>query len=433
MYTVGKLAKKFGLSRSTLLYYDSIGLLRPTHHVKGEYRQYSEMDADTLRRICMYREVGVSLKDIKHILNSQTASDTADVLEKRLLELNGEMASLQHQQRIIAGLLSKSTLPENMNAATWATMFQEAGFNMEEMHQWHAEFERMSPENHTQFLEVLHMPKKEIEMIRSWSAAPHSILQLKLASEEFMSTFFRIYEQLDRKGPGSYGATQQALQLCRGLPKNPRFLDIGCGSGTNAVDLARMGAARITAIDIHEPYILEARAKAIASGVEKRIKVQRANMAKLPFSAGSFDIIWSEGAAYIMGFDNALAYWKQFISPHGYLVVSEAVWVSAPLPNKPPQDLQQFWQEAYPKMRTTKENIHAIGKMGYEVLGHFMIPQEDWDKFYDTLEAHVAHLPESILNRPYADDIIALIHREIRLYRKYRGHYGYEFYIMQTT
>ncbi|MCG8563541.1 MAG: MerR family transcriptional regulator [Desulfobacterales bacterium] len=431
MYTVGKLAKKFGLSRSTLLYYDSIGLLHPSHHVKGEYRHYSESDANTLRRICMYRDVGVSLKNIKHILNAQTPSATAEVLEDRLLELNEEVASLQHQQRIIAGLLSKSTLPENMDATTWTTMFQEAGFNTEEMRQWHAEFERMSPEDHTQFLEILHMPKKEIEMIRSWAAAPQSILQLKLASEEFMSTFFRIYEQLDRKGPGNYGTTQRALQFCGGLPENPKLLDIGCGSGANAVDLARMGTATITAIDIYEPYVVETRNKAIASGVAEQVKAQRADMAKLPFSPGSFDIIWSEGAAYIMGFDAALAYWKQFMAPRGYLVVSEAVWLPANSHHGKPRDLKQFWQEAYPKMRNTGENLNAIGKQGYKVLGNFIIPQDHWDEFYNTLEAHVAHLPKTILNRPYAEEILALIHREIQLYRKYRGHYGYEFYIMQ--
>ncbi len=318
MYTVGRLAKKFGLSRSTLLYYDSIGLLRPTHHVKGEYRKYSEADAELLSRICMYREVGVKLKDIGHILNPQTTSATAEVLEERLHELSQEIASSQHQQRIIAALLSKSTLPENMDATTWTTMFQEAGFNTEEMHRWHAEFERMSPEDHTQFLKVLRMPKKEIEMIRSWSAAPHSILQLKLASEEFLATYFRFYEKLDRKGPGSYSATQRALQLCRELPKNPKLLDIGCGSGSNAVDLACMSTAEITAIDVYEPYVAEACAKALASGMVKRIRVQQADMAKLPFSAESFDIIWSEGAAYIMGFDAALAYWKQFIGEFCY-------------------------------------------------------------------------------------------------------------------
>jgi len=430
MYTVGRLAKKFGLSRSTLLYYDSIGLLRPIDHVKGDYRMYSDTDVELLSRICMYREVGVTLKDIKNILNRETACTAAKVLEGRFHELSEEIASSQHQQKIIATLLSKSTLPKHMDTDTWTTMFQEAGFTTEEMHRWHAEFERMSPEDHVQFLKTLRMPKKEIEIIRSWSAAPHSVLRLNRASEEFLATFFSIYEQLDRKGPGSYSATQCALQSCNDLPENPKLLDIGCGSGANAIDLAQMSTAVITSIDVYEPYVKEARMKAVASRLGKRINVQQADMAKLPFSAESFDIIWSEGAAYIMGFDAALAYWKQFIVPHGYLVVSEAVWLHPKFPDGIPYDLKYFWQESYSAMRNTEQNIVAIKEAGYKLLGNFVIPQKDWDKFYNTLEQHVSNLPQSFLDRPYAENILALIDREIELYRKYRGAYGYEFYIL---
>lgn len=429
MYTVGRLAKKFGLSRSTLLYYDSIGLLSPTHHTKGAYRQYSEDDAEKLRRICMYRETGVSLKNIAQILASETTSETAAVLEDRLQALSKEIATLQNQQRIVAGLLQKSALPTtSMDTDTWTTMFKDAGLSTEEMRRWHADFERMSPDEHVQFLKGLHMPEKEISTIRSWAGAPQSILKLQQESEEFMTTFFRFYEELDRKGPGSYAETLRALQLCTNLPPEPKILDIGCGSGTNAIDLAKMSNATITAIDIYEPFLEEARQNALAAGVSDRIVTQKEDMAKLPFKAGEFDIIWSEGASYIMGFDAALAYWKQFIKPQGYLVISEAIW----LREDNPEELQSFWKEAYPAMRNSKKNINAIKEKSYTLLGNFVIPDADWDIFYDALELHVQNLPTELLKEAYAEDILALTRREIQLFRRYRGHYGYEFYVMQT-
>ncbi len=430
MYTVGRLAKKFGLSRSTLLYYDSIRLLSPTHHTKGAYRQYSEDDAEKLRRICVYREAGVSLKNITQILASETTSETAAVLEDRLQALSKEMAVLQNQQRIVAGLLQKSALPNtSMDTDTWTSMFKEAGLSTEDMRRWHADFERMSPDEHIQFLKGLHMPEKEISMIRSWAGAPQSILKLQQESEEFMATFFRFYEGLDRKGPGNYAETYRALQLCTNIPAEPNILDIGCGSGNNAVDLAKMCAGTITAIDIYEPFLQEARERARAAGVGDRIATQKEDMAKLPFKAEEFDIIWSEGASYIMGFDAALDYWKQFVTPKGYLVISEAIW----LRNDNPEELQSFWKEAYPAMRNTKKNINAIKEKSYTLVGNFVIPNSDWDIFYDKLELHIQNLPLALLQEPYAEDILALIHREIQLYRRFRGHYGYEFYVIQTT
>lgn len=430
MYTVGRLAKKFGLSRSTLLYYDSIGLLSPTHHTKGAYRQYSEDDAEKLRRICMYRETGVSLKNIAQILASETTSETAAVLEHRLQALSQEMATLQNQQRIVADLLQKSALPTtSIDTDTWTTMFNEAGLSTEDMRRWHADFERLSPDEHVQFLKGLHMPEKEISMIRSWAGAPQSILKLQQESEEFMTTFFRFYEGLDRKGPGSYAETYRALQLCTDLPAKPKILDIGCGSGNNAVDLAKMCAATITAIDIYEPFLQEARERAQAAGVADRIVTQKEDMAKLPFNAEEFDIIWSEGASYIMGFDAALTYWKQFVKPKGYLVLSEAVW----LRDDNHGELQSFWKEAYPAMRNSEKNIIAIKEKSYTLVGNFVIPESDWNTFYEGLELHIQKLPPVLLKEPYAEDILALIHREIQLYRRFRGHYGYEFYVIQKT
>jgi len=95
--------------------------------------------------------------------------------------------------------------------------------------------------------------------------------------------------------------------------------------------------------------------------------------------------------------------------------------------------LQSFWKEAYPAMRNSEKNINAIKEKSYTLVGNFVIPESDWDIFYDALELHVQNLPLALLNEPYAEDILALIHREIQLYRRFRGHYGYEFYVIQKT
>ncbi len=61
-------------------------------------------------------------------------------------------------------------------------------------------------------------------------------------------------------------------------------------------------------------------------GMEGRIKTVCASMDALPFEPGQFDIIWSEGAIFIIGFEKGLATWKPLLKKGGYMVISDAVW-----------------------------------------------------------------------------------------------------------
>jgi DNA-binding transcriptional MerR regulator len=173
VYTIGRLARKFGLSRSTLLYYDSTGLLKPSSRTEGAYRQYSEADAKRLEQICTYRRAGLTLKEISAVLDSPEHT-LAQTLEKRLDELNGEIQRLRHQQRFILGLLKNRTLFDRigvMNVDTWTSLLSSCGFTEKDMVRWHVEFERLAPEKHRQFLEFLCIPDSQIETIRSWASS----------------------------------------------------------------------------------------------------------------------------------------------------------------------------------------------------------------------------------------------------------------------
>ena len=171
MYTIGKLAKQFQLSRSTLLYYDSIGLLKPSSRTESRYRRYSEDDAKRLEQVCRYRQAGLSLEDIKKVLDSPEDNLT-QALERRLDELNEDIKRLREQQRFILGILKSSEYYrhiEVMNAETWVSLLKAAGFTERDTHQWHVDFERLAPEKHREFLEFLCIPDEEIEQIRSWA------------------------------------------------------------------------------------------------------------------------------------------------------------------------------------------------------------------------------------------------------------------------
>jgi DNA-binding transcriptional MerR regulator len=173
VYTIGRLAKKYHLSRSTLLYYDSIGLLHPSSRTDGDYRMYSEQDAKRLEQICVYRRAGLPLADVRRILDSPENS-LVSVLERRLDELCEDIERLRQQQHFIIGLLKNNELFERigvMKKDTWVSLLKASGFTEADMLRWHIEFEKLAPEKHERFLRFLSIPDGEIQVIRSWASS----------------------------------------------------------------------------------------------------------------------------------------------------------------------------------------------------------------------------------------------------------------------
>ena len=178
MLTVSILARRCGLSRGTLLYYESIGLLKPARRSASNYRSYSDRDLLRLQQICAYRNAGLKLEDILAVLD-RPESHAAAVLKRRLLELDAEIQTRRNHQRAILMLLrGKDSIGtnKNMTKEKWTSIMQSAGFTEPDMHRWHIEFERSAPVDHQQFLEFLHIPFEEIQTIRNWSrqTEPHS-------------------------------------------------------------------------------------------------------------------------------------------------------------------------------------------------------------------------------------------------------------------
>ncbi len=169
--TVTKLARACGLSRSTVLYYESIGLLRRVRRTDGNYRLYGDKDLQRLRQICIYRGAGLKLDDIRSLLD-ETRGDAAGVLKRRLIELSVEIERLRDHQQAIARLLKDTDQLRRFPMVTkekWVEVMRAAGFSEADMRRWHAQFEKSAPQEHQEFLEFLHIPTAEIQSIRDWS------------------------------------------------------------------------------------------------------------------------------------------------------------------------------------------------------------------------------------------------------------------------
>ena len=239
--------------------------------------------------------------------------------------------------------------------------------------------------------------------------------------------FLELQLGLPRNGPGSRRATQAAFALIPPLPRDAQILDIGCGQGASTFELLRLAKARVTAIDLYEPFLEKLNARASRENIsDERLLIKRADMTALPFHEGEFDLIWSEGAIYLVGFAKGLKLWRRFLKPGGHVAVTECTWLT----EDPSPDTRAFWNEAYPSMGTVASNVAAAERAGYEVIATQVLPPEDWwDEYFTPMRARIAEM-----RRTYGEDaesVLASEEAEIALFENNPGQYSYVFYIMR--
>jgi len=245
--------------------------------------------------------------------------------------------------------------------------------------------------------------------------------------------FYEIFDaSLPRLGPGDEASTQRALNTL--LAQNTtgvrpiRILDIGCGNGSQTVVLAQHTNGSILAVDNHQPFLDELQRRAAAAGVSGKIQVSLRDMRTLTKDEGPFDLIWSEGAIFIMGLREGLTAWHSLLAPGGGLAISELAW----LRSEPPADCRQFFANVYPAMTRIEANLATIESCGYEIVGHFAQPESAWwEPYYHPLEERLGSLRKRYAGDGEKRSVIESIQAEIDVYRKYSAFYSNVFYIMR--
>lgn len=193
--------------------------------------------------------------------------------------------------------------------------------------------------------------------------------------------------------------------------------------------LARELGTRVIAVDSYEPFLRRLEAEAEARGLGHLVHTRRADFAALEDAPGGVDLIWSEGAIYVLGWGEGLRRWHPLLREGGLLAASEATWLT----DSPPAEAADFWREAYPRMGTIASNSATAREAGFEVLDTFVLPAPAWwDEYYRPLEARMASLRERAREDADLATAIAETEREIALHTRHGTSYGYVFYLLRA-
>ena len=247
-------------------------------------------------------------------------------------------------------------------------------------------------------------------------------------------SIYSLFDGLDRQGPGSLDDTRRAWALVAPrLPPSaspPRIVDMGSGTGAATQALVAVTEGYVTAVERHRPFVARLDAWCSAQGLSDRVTTVVGDMGEPPFADRTFDVVWSEGAAYAIGFERALRRWRRLLVDGGCLAVSELVWRV----DSPPAEAKAFFEQAYSDMTTVEKRRALAVDCGYAIIDDFMVSEAGWSEhYYDPLAANVDRLLADAVDDPALREICAGMRREIDIYRNYSETYGYLFLVLQRS
>jgi len=195
------------------------------------------------------------------------------------------------------------------------------------------------------------------------------------------------------------------------LPKldKPRILDIGCGSGVPTMELARLGQGDVIGIDIDQLALDKLNRKIAKAGFANRVQAVNCSILDMVFPDESFDIIWSEGSIFIIGFERGIREWKRFLKPNGFMVIHD-------------------------ERENVEEKLEQISRCGYKLLGYFILSEDTWRaEYFAPLEKLVAKSQTSYTDDPQKLEELNQARRELEMFKNDPERNNSVYFVMQKN
>jgi SAM-dependent methyltransferase len=234
-----------------------------------------------------------------------------------------------------------------------------------------------------------------------------------------------LFGGMEKLSPGGNVHTLNVLRL---LPTQQFHLivDAGCGTGRQTILLMKELGTLVHAVDSYKPFLNDLVLRAQESQIEHLVQTHCMDMKDIPIVFERIDLLWSEGAAYNIGFPNALTTWGSAINKGGFAVVSELSWLHGWVPPV----VAEFFRAGYPDMKSVRQNITIAENTGYTVLSTYTLPREAWvEGYYEVLELRA----KALVNHPDSSirDLAIATIKEIDIFKCSENSYGYVFYVLK--
>ncbi|MBN1576575.1 MAG: class I SAM-dependent methyltransferase [Chitinispirillaceae bacterium] len=209
-----------------------------------------------------------------------------------------------------------------------------------------------------------------------------------------------------------------------GINPSSTVLDMGCGYGEGACNLAAEFRCRIVACDSNSENIKIGQEIAVERNVSHLITFENRDVLKVDYSATPFELVLAEGGvlSYVKrskGFSLA----NQWLVPRGWFAFSDLIIIAQTVPD----EVRSIYEDHVYHYETEHSYRDLIAAAAMEV--HFMslVPPSGWDNYY----AHMARRLEDERGF-FADKRIKLaFHREIDVFYRLEAfkYIGYLFCI----
>lgn len=235
------------------------------------------------------------------------------------------------------------------------------------------------------------------------------------------------HKDAERQGPGSVEDTIKALNFID-VNKNQKLniADIGCGSGGQTITIAQNIEGQIFAVDLFPEFLEILNSRSEKLGLQEKITTVQASMEDLPFGKEEFDIIWSEGAIYNIGFEAGIKNWRNFLKKGGHLCVSDIAWITG----LRPKEIEEYWKRECPEIDTAANKVTVLENNGFTSVQYFILAQSSWiDTYYKPMEKKFSAFLEKHEHSEMAITVVDEHIQEIKTYQKFKEYFSYGFYV----
>lgn len=260
MYSSGKFAKKAGVTLRTIRYYDKLGLLSPSYKTASGSRFYSDADLAKLQQILIFKYLGFSLDEIRHMtlqsLDKSSIYESLKIQKKLVLERIDEMQAVSSAiDRVLESVEEKGG-GSDIDSASGAAA---------DKIEWNS------------LLELINMTSADRSLKSQYVNASNIMARINL--HEFYST-------------NKEGWFPWVYRMCKIKP-SMKILEVGCGNGalwSKNIDKIPAGL-EITLSDISEGMLKDARESIKDVKFGPIFSFECLDAAHLPYADQSFDLV----------------------------------------------------------------------------------------------------------------------------------------------